>query len=887
MKANLRFLSLILTFFILLPGLSYAQYINPSYHWKVIESTHFIVIYPEGFEDIAKETLLIAEETHTNLSRFIEPSSRDKTAIILLDNSDFTNGSTNPLDKSIRIWLVNPGELEIGSKFDSWLRLVITHEYMHILHLDQVKGINRFSRNLFGRIILPNQFLPYWMIEGYTVYAETYYASGGRGNDTLFDMYLREMYRNNRLLEPDQVSSYNSLKTWPSGTAVYLYGGSIFGYIAERYGEDKLRKISELTSSYLPVLMGPDLAIKEALGIDYKTLWKEWKEYISLKYERQIEKIKEEGVTPTERLTKWGYRTSGPAVSRDGSFIVYSFSNPYYVPGLRQFDLESKTDKFLVKGVIYGRPAVSPDKRHLIYSKIDYTDIFNLYLDLYRLDLGSGKERRLTRGLRAYNPVFLSDDSILFLRNNAGKVDIAMMNINTGDISNFLSLPRDIQIKSFSISPDRKSLALSIWKAGGYEDIYTIDLDRMILTQLTSDKATDSSPVFSPDGRYILFSSDRTGIYNLYAYDILEGKFYRVTNLFGGAFEPAVFKDRIIFLGYSYEGYDLYVTDYKPGDWQEVKIVKENIPANDKGEKVVPYITKEYRALDYILPRFWIPLPLGFFTYGQDYLEFNIYYVSFLYDISNNIPTFSMSYSRRLYDLTLNLDLEYDGYKDTERLYAYLPLKVSLFNMEDLYVGLAKTSTDYSLFGQWNYSDLDGNDNFILRKDALLYTELSLNPNTSSVGTIGTWEGRISKPGVLQPSLGLKLTLGISNIPDSFSLGGSEGTFILHGYASGVDKGSLAFTGSIWVDKPVIKIYRGLKLGEVFFEDINGRLYLEAGLAGNDIYASRVRGCVGGEINLSTQLEYGILPLKVGLGLSKPLESGYPGRVYITLEGGF
>lgn len=888
MKLLFKLLSLTLIFS-LFSSLVYAQKINPFYHWKVMETSHFIIIYPEGFEDIAEEASIIAEDVHESLSKFIEPSSKDKTAIILLDNSDFTNGLTNPLDKSIRIWLTNPNELEIGSKFDSWLRLVITHEYMHILHLDQVRGINKDFRKFLGRIIIPNQFLPYWMIEGYTVYAETYYASGGRANDTLFDMYLREMYRNSKLLEPDQVCSYGSLDSWPLGSAVYLYGGSIFEYIAKKYGEDKLKKISELTSSYIPILMGPDIAIKKVFGIDYRTLWNDWKNYVGSKYEKQIEDIKREGVTNSERLTKWGYITFGPVASSDGTFILYYFSNPYYMPGLRLLELKTKQDTFLIKGEIYGKSAISPDGRYAIYSKIDYTDIFNLYLDLYRLDLKTKSEKRLTKGLRAYNPIFLSEDLLLFLRRNSGKVDIEMMDLNSGTISNFLSFSRDTQIKSMSISPDRRFLTLSIWKEGGYQDIYLLDLEKKTLKQITSDKATDGSPEFSKDGRYIIFSSDRSGIYNLYAYDIEDEKFYRITNLFGGAFEPTIVKDKIIFIGYSYEGYDVYTIEYNPSIWKEVEIKREDTPKINKGVNI-SYTVKNYRSLDYILPKFWIPLPFGFFTYGQDCLEFNKYFITFFYDVFQNVPTFSLDYSRSLSNLTLNLNINYDGYKDTERLYLSFPLKISLFDTENLYIGLARVSSsslNYTLFGQWNYSSIDGNDQFILRKDALLYTELSLNPNTSVIATIGSWGGRISRPGSLQPSIGLNLTLGISNVPDCFSLGGKDGPFILHGYEAEVDKGSVAFAGSIWLERPITNIYRGLKLGEIFFEDIKTRFYIEVGTAGNDIYTTRLRSCIGGELSISTSLEYGMVPLSIGLGISKSLESEYPTKVYIILEGGF
>lgn len=866
-----------------------AQVIDPSLNWKVIETEHFLIIFPKDFEDIAKEAGVIAEDVHNRLSKFIKPSSSDKTAIILLDNSDLTNGLTNPLDKSIRIWLANPNELEIGSKFESWLRLVITHEYMHILHIDQVTGIPKTLRDFLGRIVLPNQLLPYWILEGYTVYAETYYASGGRANDSLFDMYLREMYRNNRLLKPDQVSSYNSNEEWPMGTAVYVYGGSIFEYIAQKYGEEKLAKISEITSSSFPYLMGPDLAIKKVLGIDYNTLWNEWKEYIGNKYKKQIDEVAKLGITQVERLTKWGYNTSSPIVSSDGSFVIYSFSNPYYIPGLRILDTRDRKDTFLAKGLIYGKATISPDKSRVVYAKLDYADQYRLYLDLYSLDLNSKKEDRVTKNLRAYNPIFFSDNSIFFLKRGIGTVDIMTMDLNKKSYSTFLSFPKEVQVKSISISPDKKLLCASIWREGGYQDIYIIDLDKKDLIQITSDRATDSSPVFSPDGRFIIFSSDRSGIYNLYAYKLEDQSFYQITNLLGGAFEPTVSKDKIFFLGYSYEGYDLYSIEYDPSKWKEIQITKQNIPELNKKIDINSPI-KDYKSTNYMLPKYWIPLPFGFIVSGQDYLGFNSYSVSFIYDAINSLPIFSLYYSRRFPSLTLNLNIDYDGYKDTETLYTYLPMKTSLFYLEDLYVGFSRIGgpNGYnSVFGQWSYVDIDGNDDFISNRNALLYTELSLDLNTSMVATIGKWAGKVSKPGKFQPSLGSEFVIGISNVSDLFSIGGDTGEFILHSYSPGIEKGSFAFTGNIWLDKTILKIFRGLHLGEVFFEEVNARLYLETGFAGNDIYAPILKAGIGGEINLSASLGYGALPVKVGLGIAQSLDTTYPARVYITLEGGF
>ncbi len=52
-------------------------------------------------------------------------------------------------------------------------------------------------------------------------------------------------------------------------------------------------------------------------------------------------------------------------------------------------------------------------------------------------------------------------------------------------------------------------------KQGNY-DIYTLDPDTGLTTQLTDDPATDIDPVWSPDGSYIAFVSDRDGDFELY-----------------------------------------------------------------------------------------------------------------------------------------------------------------------------------------------------------------------------------------------------------------------------------------------------------------------------------------------------------------------------------
>ena len=64
------------------------------------------------------------------------------------------------------------------------------------------------------------------------------------------------------------------------------------------------------------------------------------------------------------------------------------------------------------------------------------------------------------------------------------------------------------------LAPDGKRLVVEI-RAGDH-DLWLWDLASRKLSQLTFDPALDQSPVWSPDGRQIFFSSNRAGPFNVY-----------------------------------------------------------------------------------------------------------------------------------------------------------------------------------------------------------------------------------------------------------------------------------------------------------------------------------------------------------------------------------
>ena len=60
-----------------------------------------------------------------------------------------------------------------------------------------------------------------------------------------------------------------------------------------------------------------------------------------------------------------------------------------------------------------------------------------------------------------------------------------------------------------------KKIIMSFAKDGN-SDIYTMDIESRLVEKLTEDSSIDTSPSYSPDGKYICFNSDRSGLQQIY-----------------------------------------------------------------------------------------------------------------------------------------------------------------------------------------------------------------------------------------------------------------------------------------------------------------------------------------------------------------------------------
>jgi hypothetical protein len=462
-------------------------------------------------------------------------------------------------------------------------------------------------------------------------------------------------------------------------------------------------------------------------------------------------------------------------------------------------------------------------------------------------------------------------------------------------------------IHSFAVAPDGHSLVLALLRRGGFQDLYRYTLETGALAPLTQDRNVDSDPVFSPDGRYVIYSSDVHRVYNLYAYRLEDGAVFQVTNLLTGAFQPTFShsKQQIIFSGYDETGYNLYQLPYNPSAWKRVELPREPLPAFKPAEAANG---EPYNPFHYLRPLYWLPIAgvgvegfgLGVSFAASDPVGLHAYAVGAGFDSSLRGVFYDLAYQYTGLGFPLVLQAVGAG-RDSAQA-----------------VGASFWSPQGSLGLQYVRSDvlepaLDPNQNtvthaFSVRLSGASTTASDLFRSRSSLSAVGTaftregspdWRYRVQGalgfqfrlPLEASYVIGLRVGGGFTTSPlalDGFDLGawplvaGGQPLLAVRGFAPGQLRGQQALVGSLEYRLPPWSLERGLGNWPLFFDDLSLSVFLDAGAAGSPLNLSQTRFSLGAELRLGLTLFYLAPGGSVALGGAQGF--GEPGpRFYLSL----
>ena len=429
-----------------------------SFTFQILTTEHFDVYYYQEEAEAAGIVARMAERWHSRFTRFFSHDLRGRQALILYAASAHFR-QTNAIDGLIgegtggatealkrRIVLPMAGSLADTDH-------VLGHELAHAFQFDMTGADPRESEFSLPGIL---QY-PLWFAEGMAEYLSVGPV------DAQTAMWLRDAAITERL---PHVKDLNDPKLFP-----YRWGHAFWAYIGATYGDRAVASL--LRSAASPQFDMTGLALQ--LGTDPDALTEGW--HLSIRQAIQA------------------MQAELPALSSDPRLLISDESGA---------------------GRINIGPRVSPDGTQVVF----FSEKDRFSIDLYLADTETG---RITRKLveSATDPHF---DSLQFLNSagawrpdgrqlvvtavRAGRPVLVFLDPASGRVNQELVLDDLDDALNPVWAPDARSIVVS-GNRGGLTDLYQVALPTGHVTALTADPFADLEPVFTPDGKTLVFVTER------------------------------------------------------------------------------------------------------------------------------------------------------------------------------------------------------------------------------------------------------------------------------------------------------------------------------------------------------------------------------------------
>lgn len=622
---------------------------DPALRFRRSQTAHFTIYFHQGEDAVAARLSRIVEETYTSLGSTFGWTLPPHTHVVLVDQSDLSNGYATPLPyNTVVLFGAWPSGHEGLGLSDDWLRLVFTHEFTHIAHLDRSRGWARAVRGVFGRVPLafPNLTLPTWQIEGIATYFESAVTGQGRELARDFRAIEVEPARAGRRMPLDRVNG--GLVQWPGGTSVYSYGLGFHEYLAGQTDSQRLVALADRTAGRLPFF--GSTAFKPVFGDRLGTLWSAYQTDLVERSSKLPPFVGPRQLTH-ETFAVSGVRFLAPLCEGCDQVLAYSVRNPHEFPSLKTIPAgggpaRTVTTRFLGE-------TVGSSRQRILFDQREYARNAGLYSDLYSLDRTAGTVRRLTDGLRIADPDLSPDGRMVVAtqqdRDRRRLVLLTLADDGTVGMPQPLRDEPDVQYATPRWSPDGSSVAAERHRRGETSEVVVIAIADGAMRTVARGTTRAVTPAWMPSGRRLIVAVDAADTpFNLVEVsadgDGSSGR--QLTTTSGGALWPDVSADgrQLAYVGFTGSGYDVFTQPY-PADAPVVALPASARPSaanaaptaapadaavadGSTGERYSPWQT--------LAPRAWTPLvfsdadqaQVGVSTSGIDVLGYHAYSAS-------------------------------------------------------------------------------------------------------------------------------------------------------------------------------------------------------------------------------------------------------------------
>jgi len=487
-----------------------------GFDWQVLQGAHVDLYYYPEEDELARLALSYAEESFAILvEKFGHTPPRRIPLIIYASHADFEQTNVLPFIPPEGILGVTEYlKQRVTVPFQgnyTEFRHTIRHELVHAFQLSV--GMETYQRFPRGRTPMP-----LWWSEGLAEF-----WSGGE--DSRDEMILRELTINGLLPSLQQL-------TYLYGYIAYPLGGAIHAWLAEEFGEWRVQVMYRDAWKYRSF----EQALEGVYGLPLADLEERYLQHFRRRYFPAIATRETMGLTArrlaTLAIKPVAYQEPGDSTTR---LLYLSPRSGYMAIHTMRLDQPGSGEP-----EVTGERSAEFESFHPFSSRLDTREGIAIFTSKY-----------LER-----DALFLWD---LRRRRLVGRYQFDDL----------------VSILSPAWLPDGKSIVFSGLTVSGISDLYRLSLPDGTLERLTHDRYQDLDPTVSPDGRTVVFASDRTpfgndGALNLFRLDLTSGD---VTYLTYGAWRDEnprwAANDRVYFTSDRSGVYDIYSVDEAGNGRQE------------------------------------------------------------------------------------------------------------------------------------------------------------------------------------------------------------------------------------------------------------------------------------------------------------------------------
>ncbi|MDA0874095.1 MAG: hypothetical protein O3C45_03440 [Bacteroidetes bacterium] len=527
--------------------------------WLVVRDGSHRLIYPATRERQARETLDVLRRTKPGTNAFLGIERDFPLTAILTDQSDSGNGYVTPFPYKTEIEAVSLRGRELSRRHRSWVEVVTAHELVHAAQAEfQVRWsftgvVGRFAPD-FARAL--GLFQPSGFVEGLAVHRESRLSEdAGRLNHPFFLMQARAGMMDERW-------SLSQALEEPSFTRPFdrfYKGGALFAeFWMERYGQDAL--VASLTwQQHLPFSgFGSNLWL--ALDRSPSRVEQEFRTWFTAREDSLRRSIGT--LSPFEvRASRKGQTHRRPYWLNQDEVLTYALG--YDLPrGFQRVAPQGRLHRISTNEVSQDAAFhLTQDGTSILYSRLEEHP-FSARIKVsrgYRLDLSTGKESLIHGSEHTVQPVALRDGRIAAIEMDGQYSRLVVLDGSGGRTA--VLDRQSIDLVSLAPRPGSDSLAV-VAKIGPHQAVFLVDTFAdlwQFSPWIGFRNATVYDGAWSADGRFFSFTSDRTGILNVYVLDARDESIRQVTNALYGAMEGHVDPagSRLIYVEYRGEQFDL------------------------------------------------------------------------------------------------------------------------------------------------------------------------------------------------------------------------------------------------------------------------------------------------------------------------------------------